>query len=173
MRVRDYWKAVTVDRSDFLDNFLDLLRESGVRYCIVGGQAVNAYVDPVVSLDLDIVVAVADRERLLDAARRRFRVEEFPHSINLSASGSDLRVQIQTDPRYDSFVERATPRDVLGVTLPVAAIEDVLLGKVWAVSDESRRASKRQKDLADVARLVEAFPDLRSRVPDEIERRLL
>jgi hypothetical protein len=49
----------------------------------------------------------------------------------------------------------------------------VLLGKVWAASDESQRASKRQKDLADVGRLVEAFPDLRSRVPDEIQRRLL
>jgi hypothetical protein len=172
MRVRDYWKAITVDRSDFLDDFLGLLRESGARYCIVGGQAVNAYVDPVVSLDLDIVVAVAHRGQLVDAARRRFQVEEFQH-INLSAPGSDLRVQIQTDPRYDSFVERATSREVLGITLPVAAVEDVLLGKVCAASDESRRASKRQKDLADIARRVEAFPDLGSRVPDDIQRRLL
>jgi hypothetical protein len=27
MRARDYWKAVTVDRSDLLDRFLAVLRE--------------------------------------------------------------------------------------------------------------------------------------------------
>lgn len=173
MRARDYWKAVTVDRSDFLDNFLGLLRESGANYCLVGGQAVNAYVDPVVSLDLDLVVALADRERLVRALSPRFRVEEFPHSLNLSAAGSDLRVQIQTDPRYESFIERASAREVLGVTLPVAAVEDVLQGKIWAASDESRRGSKRQKDLADIARLIEAYPALTSQVPATIQRRLV
>jgi hypothetical protein len=173
MRARDYWKAITVDRSDFLETFLALLRQSGTRYCVVGGQAVNAYVDPVVSLDLDLVVALADRERLLGSLPNQFRVEEFPHSLNVSMPGSDLRVQIQTDPRYEMFIERATTREVLGVTLPVAPPEDVLQGKIWAASDESRRGSKRQKDLADIARLLEAYPDLRSVVPDEIRRLLL
>ena len=39
--------------------------------------------------------------------------------------------------------------------------------------DARRRASKRQKDLADIARLVEARPDLRARVPDDLLRRLI
>jgi hypothetical protein len=39
---------------------------------------------------------------------------------------------------------------------------------VRAASDPSRRASKRQKDLADIARLLEARADLRDRVPQEI-----
>ncbi len=38
--------------------------------------------------------------------------------------------------------------------------------------DEDRRGSKRQKDLADIARLVEAFPNLRGQLPEEIARRL-
>jgi len=45
-------------------------------------------------------------------------------------AGSDLRVQIQTYPCYFAFVERASERDVLGLRLPVAAIEDVLQGKI-------------------------------------------
>jgi hypothetical protein len=36
-----------------------------------------------------------------------------------------------------------------------ARVEDVLQGKVWAVQDSSRRGSKRQKDLADIARILE------------------
>ena len=46
-------------------------------------------------------------------------------------------------------------------------------GKVWAASDPSRRASKRQKDLADIARLLEGHPELRELVPQAILQRLI
>ena len=173
MRARQFWKTVTVDTTDFLDRFLALLGEHGIRYCAIGGQAVNAYADPVVSLDLDLVVAVdqlVEAERLL---RQRFVVERFEHSLNVSELGSDLRIQLQTDPRYFPFVERSTMSDVLGVRLPVARIEDVLQGKIWAALERGRRPSKRQKDLADIARLLEIRPDLRDQIPPEILARLV
>jgi hypothetical protein len=173
MQALDYWKTVTADRSEFLDRLLGVLRDSGIAYCVIGGQGVNAYVEPVVSLDLDVAVAAADLPAAEAALTREFRVERFPHSINASAPGSDLRVQLQTDPRYAAFVEHAQPRTVLGLTLPVARVEDVLQGKVWAAQDASRRPSKRQKDLADISRLLEAYPELRPRVPPEILDRLL
>ena len=105
--------------------------------------------------------------------RGEFRVERFPHSVNVSAADSDLRVQLQTDSRYAAFVDRASPRNVLGLSLPVAALEDVLQGKVWAAQDPGRRPSKRQKDLADIARILEANPDLHRMVPQDILDRLL
>lgn len=67
----------------------------------------------------------------------------------------------------------AAERDVLGRWLPVASLEDILQGKVWTVSDSSLMTSKRQKDLADIARLLEAYPHLRSRVPAKIFSRLI
>jgi hypothetical protein len=57
--------------------------------------------------------------------------------------------------------------------LPVAAVDDLLQGTVWAATDATRRASKRQKDLADIARLLEAHPRLRARVPPEVLGRLV
>lgn len=132
----------------------------------------NAYVEPLVSLDLAVVVA-SEQIPALQAALSSFEVRTFPHGIDVSARGSDLRVQIQTDPRYAAFVARASPREVLGVTLRVACVEDVLQGKVWAASDETRRPSKRQKDLADIARLLDAHPDLRASVPQDLLDRLL
>ena len=87
--------------------------------------------------------------------------------------GSQLRIQIQTDPRYSEFVNKAKVHDVLGVQLPVAQLEDVLKGKIWAAMDPERRASKRQKDLADISRLLEKYPRLRAQVPPEILDRLL
>jgi len=77
------------------------------------------------------------------------------------------------DARYAPFVDRASRRLVLGMDLPVASVEDLLDGKVWAAMDPSRRPSKRQKDLADIARLIEAYPALRAALPPEILARLL
>ena len=173
MRALEFRKVVTVDRSGFLERILGLLGEHGIRYCVVGGQAVNADAEPVVSLDLDLVVAtdqLASVERALAAS---FEVARFPNRLKVAAPGSDLRVQFRTGPRYADFVHRAEDREILGMQLPVASVEDVLQGKVWAVEDPKRRASKRQKDLADIARLIEAGPYLREGVPEGVLGRLL
>lgn len=168
MQALEFWKAVALDEANMLEGLVGLFDEHRVAYCVVDGQAVNAYVEPLVSMDLDVVLALEDLERIRPLLEARFMVEIFPHSINLSVKGSGLRAQIQTDERYASFVARSERRDVLGLVLPVASLEDVLQGKVWAVTDATRRASKRQKDLADISRILEARPDLRSRVPQEV-----
>ena len=173
MQALTFWKWVAVDRSDLLERLIAVLSEHAIRYCVIGGQAVNAYVEPLVSLDLDLVIAVdqlAEAESLLADSSK---VERFPHSLNVSLPGSDLRVQIQTDPRYARFLDRAAQREVLGLVLPVASVDDLLQGKIWAAQDSTRRASKRQKDLADIARLIEAYPALRERVPADLLARLL
>jgi len=172
MRALNFWKTVTVDEANLLESLVSLLEQQGIRYCVVGGQAVNAYAEPVVSLDLDLAVATEQIETVESLLHERFRVERFPHRVNISQPGSDLRVQIQTDPRYARFPESAARKNVLGLALPVARLEDVLQGKVWAALDAERRPSKRQKDLADIARLIEAYPELRPRVPAEILARL-
>ncbi len=173
VRAYAFWKATVEDKVDFLDRLIALLAEHGIRYCLVGGQAVNAYAEPVVSLDLDIVVSVDQLAQAEALLREAFVVERFPNSLNVSLPGSDLRVQIRTDPRYGPFVDRATVRQVLGLDLSVARLEDLLQGKVWAVQDETRRPSMRQKDLADIARLLESYPELRPLLPPEVLARLV
>lgn len=168
-----YWKTVTVDHSNLLERLIAKLDLHGIDYCVVGGQAVNAYVEPLVSLDLDLAISAEDIGKIESLLASEFAVERFAHSINVSLEGSDLRVQFQTDPRYTAFPQRAERRSVLGLELPVARLEDVLAGKVWAALDSSRRPSKRQKDLADISRVLESHPELRTLVPVEILERLL
>ena len=172
MKALSFWKAVTLDKSDLLDQVFALLQDNGVRFCVIGGQAVNAYVEPLVSLDLDLVVAVDQIDQVRKLMLEHFQTEAFPHSINVSSVGSNLRVQFQTDPRYGDFLERSSIREVLGLQLPVASVEDVLQGKIWAASHPERRNTKRKKDLLDIERLLESYPALRSRVPEEILRQL-
>jgi hypothetical protein len=47
-------------------------------------------------------------------------------SLNVWSDDSDLRIQIQLDPRYQPFVERSSERVVLGDPLRVATAVDVL-----------------------------------------------
>ncbi len=162
-----------MDRANLLERLMTLFDEHGIDYCVIGGQAVNAYVEPLVSLDLDVVIAAEQLEEVEALLSASFSVKRFPHSLNVSAAGSDLRVQIQTDARYADFPARAVRRETLGWPLKVAALEDVLQGKIWAAQDPERRGSKRQKDLADIARLIEAYPQLRAQVPEEVLRRLV
>jgi hypothetical protein len=147
MKALSFWKAVTLEKSNLLEQVFALLQDNGVRFCVIGGQAVNAYVDPLVSLDLDLAVAVDQVDQVRKLMQKHFKVEAFPHSLNVRSAGSDLRVQFQTDPRYGEFVERASIREVLGLQLPVGAPEDVLQGKIWAASSPERRDMKRKKDL--------------------------
>jgi hypothetical protein len=67
------------------------------------------------------------------------------HFINAQMKGSDLRIQLTTDERYQQFLSDTKVLEVLGVRVPVAALDNIVRGKVWAWSDEKRRASKRKK----------------------------
>ena len=173
MQALDFWKTVTMDYSNLLENLIALLRERKIQFCVIGGQAVNAYVEPLVSLDLDLAVAARQIEEVASLLDQRFVLKRFPHSLNITIPGSDVRVKIQTGERYGLFLEHATTPTVLGMELPIASIEDVLQGKIWAILDPERRGSKRQKDLADIARILEKYPNLRDQVPQEIRVRLI
>lgn len=173
MEELDFWKTVTVDHADFLAQLVNMLNENKISYCVIGGVAVNAYSDPVLTLDLDLVIAVEELGRAENLLTREFTVKRFPHSLDIESPNSRLRVQIQLDPRYADFVTRATQQEVLNLVLPVASPIDLLRGKVWAFQDNTRRASKRQKDLADIARMLEEFPNLRDSVPPEILSQLV
>ena len=172
MQALEFWKAVTVDHANLLESLIRLLDEHKAKYCVIGGQAVNAYAEPLVSLDLDLVIAARDLEQLTPILSAQFAVEEFPHSLNVSTPGSQLRVQIQTDPKYLDFPDRAERREVLGLELSVASLGDLLQGKIWAASDSTRRATKRQKDILDIARLIEKYPHLRPRVPADLLKQI-
>ncbi|MBM3324499.1 MAG: nucleotidyl transferase AbiEii/AbiGii toxin family protein [Calditrichaeota bacterium] len=168
MTKKEFMNSIGHAREDILGQMLDLLHEMKIDYCVIGGLAANAYVEPVVSLDLDIVIVAEAVERFLEAAKKIFHIERFPHNLNLSSPKSDLRIQLQTDPRYQSFLPRSLLKDVMGYEMRVAAVEDVLQGKIWAYLDEQRRRSKRQKDLADIFRIVESYPELRDLLPENI-----
>ena len=173
MTDRKFIKALANDKEDAVGKLLRVIEEAKAAYAIIGGLALNAYTEPVVSLDIDVVVETARLDAFLESARKHgFSVKRYAHGINLKVRGSDFRIQLRTDPRYNAFTKGARMRTVLGYRIKVASAENVLQGKIWAYMDEKRRPSKRQKDLADIMRLIEKKTALKKLVPAEILSKL-
>ncbi len=142
-------------------------------YCLIGGLAVNCYVEPVYTLDADIVVTSASLPKLIACLEEQgFRTEKHQHSVNVFAPGSELRIQFTTDQRYQAFLARRVEAEVLGLRVHVASLEDVARGKLWAYSDPQRRLSKRKKYELDLIRLAEAHPALKSLYPSELTEQI-
>ena len=122
-----------------------------------------------VTQDVDLVVATdaIDRVvRLLDEAG--FRSERLEWSINFRERSS-VSIQLSTEDFYRGYPSRAVPADVHGILMRVASLDDTLKGKIKAWSESQRRQSKRIKDLADIARLVETHPELWEDLPERLK----
>ena len=147
--------------------------ESFGPYCLIGGLAVNCYVEPVYTLDADLVVIAASLAGLTSHLEvQGFKTDIQKHSVNALAPGSELRIQFTTDERYQAFPARSVEAPVLGIRVKVACREDVTQGKLWAYGDPNRRLSKRKKDELDLIRLAEAYPELKSLYPGELREQL-
>jgi hypothetical protein len=172
MTESEVFEAVTGSGSSDFSTLVAILNRRG-SWCLIGGLAVNCYVEPVYTLDADIVVISSElpaiKDELICAG---FSVEEFPHSLNARMPKSDLRIQFTLDSRYQEFVQETSVREVLNQLVPVASLANVVRGKVWAWTDQKRRLSKRKKDELDLIRILEAYPDLRNLMPPEITNQL-
>ena len=145
-------------------------------YCLIGGLAVNTYVtyvEPVYTLDADIVVIAAALGSIAAYLREQgYKTEDHPHSLYAWPPESKLRIQFTTDARYQEFLDRSVEGEILGIRVRVACLEDVTQGELRAYSDPQQRLSKRKKDELDLIRLAEAYPDLKSLYPPELLRQL-
>ena len=170
MTGKQFFDWQTGGGTDDVMRLVDCLERADVTWCVIGGVAVNHWAaQPMVTQDVDLVVAAADLERAVKSLEDAgFRAERFAWSVNFKGR-SAVSVQLSTESFYADFPARAVAADVYGILLRVAALEDTLLGKVKAWSDPERRQSKRLKDLADIARLVEAHPRLWALLPDDLK----
>ena len=173
MTAKQFYDWQTSGGTDDVMRLVDCLEKADISWCAIGGIAVNHWaLEPMVTQDVDIVVAAADIDRavaLLEEAG--FKAERFDWSVNFKGR-SKISIQLSTEEFYRDFPGRSVPADVHGILLRVSSLEDTLRGKIRAWSDPERRQSKRIKDLGDIARLVEAHPALEKLLPDDLKQRL-
>lgn len=173
MTGKQFYDWQTKGGTDDVMRLVDCLERADVAWCVIDGVAVNHWAEqPMVTQDVDFVVAVEAVERTISLLEEAgFRAERFEWSVNFQGR-SAVSVQLSTEEFYREFPSRAVPADVHGILMRVASLEDTLRGKMKAWSDPERRQSKRIKDLADIARLVEAHPRLWNMLTDDLRQQL-
>jgi hypothetical protein len=161
-----------------LRRVISVLETSGTAYAVIGGIAVQLHSrEPRTTLDIDLAVARFDeipRDALVQAGFEHDG--RYLHSDNWRAPGPGPRsdrtaIQFSAeDIGIADAVARARQVDIGGLHLQLATVSDLLVLKLAAAEEPSRRPSKRRQDLVDVVTLSEEYPDAAAAVPDLKER---
>lgn len=150
------------DVSAFLAGCSAAFAELGVRWYLFGAQAAFIYGAARLTVDVDITVALGERapRELLAALSRhdlrpRVADEDFVERTRvLPVVHAPTRIAgdiVLAGPGLEEmFLEHARVRDILGVPVPIAAAEDLVVMKVLA---------GRPKDIEDVKAIVAAQGD--------------
>lgn len=117
------------------------LRNAGIPYMLGGGLAAWARGGPASEHDVDFFVRQADAEAALDAlVEAGMRPERPPEEWLLKAYDGDVLVDLIFRPSGGEigaeFFARATELEVLGQTMLVASVDDVLVSKLLALTEQ-------------------------------------
>ena len=140
------------------------LREAQVPFLLGGSLAVWARGGPETRHDLDLVVKPEDADRALGVlADAGMRTEKPPEEWLHKAWDGEVLIDVIYSPRGlevdDDLLGRGEFLHVLGITIPVMAIEDVMATKLLALHEQ-------QLDLTSVLRIARA-------VREQIDWRIL
>lgn len=154
----------------FIRDLIAALDRAGIRYCLVGGVAVNLHGVPRLTYDVDLVVAV-DPESLrtvrqtlealglrcrvpveleslgVDGERARLKQEKNLHAVTFTDPNNPLHeVDILVSPDVDisEIIDRAETLDADGLPFRVASLRDLIAMK---------RIAGRDQDLSDAEHL--------------------
>ena len=116
------------------------LREADVPFLLAGSLAVWARGGPEPRHDLDFVVKEEDVEHAVDVlAEAGMRPERPPEEWLWKAWDGDVLIDVIFAPRglevTDEVIARGEQLHVLGITIPVMSIEDVLATKLLALHE--------------------------------------
>ena len=149
-----------------------VLRDSGVPFLLGGSLAAWARGGPETRHDLDFIVKPDDAETALDAlSTAGMRPERPPEEWLFKAWDGDVPIDLIFEPRglevTDDVIGRGEQLHVLGITIPVMSIEDVLTTKLLALDDhaldytgllEIARALREQIDWLSLRRRTAGHP---------------
>jgi Uncharacterised nucleotidyltransferase len=116
------------------------LRDGGVPFLMGGSLATWARGGPESRHDLDFIVKPEDAERALELlAQAGMRPERPPEEWLFKAWDEDILVDVIFEPRglevTDEVIERGDVLHILGISIPVMALEDVLATKLLALDE--------------------------------------
>ena len=173
MTQRQFYDWQTLGGAGDVSRLVAALEACEIPWCMIGGLAVNHWaLEPMTTADVDLVIVSEKIEEAAETLRSLgFSEKRFDWSINFKGE-SKVSIQVSTEEMYLDFPRRSVAATVHGLLMRVAGLEDTLKEKIAAYEEPQRRPSKRQKDLADISRLMEAHPQIKDLIPQPIYDRL-
>lgn len=170
---------MAVDFEDILDAMkkaAGALRDADIPFALGGGLAVWARGGPKTEHDVDFFVRPVDAERAQAVLEQAgMRGERPPEGWLLKAWDGDILIDLIFEPRGgpidDEWIERADDMDVYAVTMRVASLEDVIVTKLLAITEqnfdftsvlETARAVREQLDWDQIRERTESSPFARA-----------
>ena len=152
------------------------LRGAGIPFLIGGSLALWARGGPEYVGDLDVVVKEEDVGRAKEALEAAgFKGEEAPEEWLLKVRDGDTVIDLIHEPTgfkvTDETLARGQEIDVLGMSVPLMALEDIFTTKLLALKEHYldfegilpfARALREQVDWDEVRRRTEASPFARA-----------
>ena len=125
-----------------LKRTVDALRREEVPYLLAGSLASWAHGGPETRHDLDFVVKPEDARRALDALEKAgMRTEDPPEEWLYKAWDGEVLIDVIFGPRGlkvdDELIARGEELHLLGMTIPVMAVEDLMATKLLALDEHS------------------------------------
>lgn len=173
MTLRQFYDWQTMGGAKDVSRLVAALEEREIPWCMIDGLAVNHWaLEPMTTADVDLVIVSSRIEEAAVTLKDLGFVEKrFSWSINFKGE-SKVSIQVSTEEMYLDFPERAVVAEVHGILMRVGSLEDTLKGKIAAYEEPQCRPSKKLKDLTDIARLLEAHPEISEKIPASIAAKL-
>ena len=143
------------------------LREADVPFLLGGSLAIWARGGPESQHDLDFVIKPQDADRALGVlSEAGMRVEKPPEEWLHKAWDGEVLVDLIFAPRglevTDEVIERGDLLHVIGITIPVMALEDVLATKLMALHEHDLNYTSVLRIARSVREQID-WPSLRQR----------
>ena len=143
------------------------LREADVPFLLGGSLAIWARGGPESQHDLDFVIKPEDADRSLSVlSEAGMRVEKPPEEWLHKAWDGEVLVDLIFAPRgldvTDEVIDRGDMLHVIGITIPVMALEDVLATKLMALHEHDLNYTSVLRIARSVREQID-WPSLRRR----------
>lgn len=139
-------------------------------------MAVGSYAPPAIySRRLNMAVDQEPAAALRDLAEEGFQVRLDVRAqvaeVIRPGDGHRLQVRVPYGPEFQTMPARSSQRAILGQTLPVASLLDVVQGVLAIRVDAFTRPHERRKAELDLLRLAERHPnEVDALLPDELRQ---
>lgn len=164
-RAARYFTEVMDDRTEDLQAMLEILRDVGAKYALIGGLAVGYHGHERATVDVDMLVPGRFLQRLTDAVSDRgYEVEVFlDNMIRVYPPDSDKSiadfVSADANPVLRAAFKEVESAEVLGERVSIVTRAALVALKFHAAVSPEREIQDKYQDIADIGHILKAgFP---------------